>query len=70
MIERQPVFGGILFLFGLYLVAYNKKGARQFEESQKSLGSWGMKKHAYIFWRIVSIGVGVMSVLLGALMMV
>jgi len=50
------------------MIAFNRIGARQFEQSQKALGNWGMKKRAYLLWRTVNVCFGGLTLLVGALM--
>jgi hypothetical protein len=69
MFEPQPILGTVLFFAGCFAIAYNEEGARRFEESQKALGKWGMKKHAYSAGRFVSIVGGAILVLAGAVIL-
>jgi hypothetical protein len=69
LLGEQPIGGSLLLLLGLLMIAFNERSAKQFEEHQKAMGEWGMQKHAYIFWRIVSIVFGAMLTCLGALLL-
>jgi hypothetical protein len=68
MIDQHPILGGLVMLAGLIVISFNKEGAQHFAEQQRALKSWGMRGNAYEFGRGLSIILGSLLAVLGALM--
>ncbi len=66
---QHPILGTILFSFGLLLIAWNKKTARQFEALQSLSRTWDMNDYPYTVWRLLIIVLGSILVFVGASML-